>query len=392
MFTWKNDFQCKRPDGRWIGSLGAMYARLRDLKPALAYDPVACQDPAAFQAWRLKVREKLAELLRMPVEEQPQPAPVMVSSEPRDGYHLERWEFYPDRYSAVPVLLLRPDGLAAPAPGVLCCPGSASPKELLAGEPMPDNPNCRNYKFTDRNAQALHCVKQGYIAVAFDNPGTAELAELGDSGKETNWELRTKLVQAYLEAGTTYLGVSVFQKLRFLDWFKEMPGVDASRLAVMGHSLGSEPAMCVGLLRDDVKAVVFNDFLCDERRRFCSHTDFETPDDGGNWHQVPGHWSQFAFPDLLAAMAPKFLAINEGGAYENLEKVRQSYAAAGASDHLSINSYPRFADTPPRKAKVPLFGLDFKTLYEDWYQVDVPDHSFRPAPSMRLLAKAFADK
>ena len=390
MFTWKKDFQCQRPDGRWIGSLGAWFARLRDMKPALAYDADALATPAAFQAWRQQVKAKLAELLRMPAESQPQPPPKMISSAPRDGYHLERWEFYPDPYTAVPVLLLRPDGLAAPAPGVLCCPGSACPKEQLAGEPMPENPNCHNYKFTERNAQALHCVKQGYIAVAFDNPGTAELAELGDSGKETNWELRTKLVQAYLDSGTTYLGVSVAQKLRFLDWFKQMPGVDASRLAVMGHSLGSEPAMCIGVLRDDIKAVVFNDFLCDTRQRFCAYTDFETADDGGNWHHVPGMWTQFAFPDILASLAPKYLTINEGGSKEALDKVRRSYAAVGAADRLQINKYPRFADTPEETGPIPNNGRHFKTHNEKWYQVDVPDHSFRPAPSMRLLAKAFA--
>ena len=47
----------------------------------------------------------------------------------------------------------------------------------------------------------------------------------------------------------------------FIEFFKKMPGVDPERLAVMGHSLGSEPAMALGVLSDDIKAVVFNDFL-----------------------------------------------------------------------------------------------------------------------------------
>ena len=105
---------------------------------------------------------------------------------------------------------------------------------------------------------------------------------------------------------------------------------------------------------------------------------------------MPGIWQYFAFPDLLAALAPKYLALNEGGAEEWLDKVRASYANAEADDHLSIGSYPKFENVPPQKGAVPLFGLSEKELYEDWCHVDAPDHSFRPAPSMRLLEKAFA--
>ena len=390
MFTWENDFSSHRADGRLTGTLGAFYARFRDMSPQLAYDASALSEPGRFAKWQRQVREKYRTLLRMPTEPEPQPEPVMLSREPRDGYHLEKWEFYPDRYSAVPVLILRPDGLTRPAPGVLCIPGSDGPKELLAGEPMPSYPNCWSYKFNDRNAQALHCVKRGYIAVAFDNPCTAEIAELGGSTEPTNYAVRAKLVEGLLEAGTTYVGVSVFQKMQFLKWFKMQPDVDSSRLAVTGHSLGTEAALALGLLCDEFKAIVFNDFLCDERRRYCAITEFERAAGNGNWHHVPGIWQYFAFPDLLAALAPKFLALNEGGAEEWLDKVRASYANAGAADHLSIGGYPKFADVPPKRGTVPMYGLDQRTLYEDWCHVDAPDHSFRPEPSMKLLEKAFA--
>lgn len=391
MLSWEKQFSSRRADGRYTGTLAAWMAEMRNLSIRLAFTPECTRSPETFRQWQQTVRARLVELLKMP-QAKPQPPPRRLSAQPRDGYTVERWEFYPDDYSAVPFLLLRPEPLAAPAPGILCVPGSAVSKELLAGEPLLDNPNCANRKLAERNAQALHCVRRGMIAAAFDNPGTAELAELDSDQVETQWGSREKLVQGYLDGGTTYLGMSVFQKLRFLEWFRTLPEVHPGQIAVMGHSLGSEAAMALGLISDDIAAVVFNDFLCDERRRYVGITELPAKEinDGGNWHMVPGAWREFAFPDLLAAMVPKYLAINEGGAEEFLDKVRRSYEFNGVADRLKISYYPRFAETPKKPTAVPLHGLEFREFYEDYSSVDVPDHSFRPEVSLELLQQAFA--
>ena len=386
MLTWEKNFMSKRPDGRYTGSLGALFASMRASKPELAFDAEKINSKEKWDEWKTALRAKLIELLRMP-KATPQPDPVMLGSWPRDGYTLERWEFYPDSFSAVPVLILKPSNSNGPFPGVLCFPGSMHPKELLAGEPDLDNPNCHQYKYPDRNAQALYCVRQGYVAVAFDNPGTCELVEV-DGNVENQGSMREKLVTGYIGMGTTYLGVSVFQKMRFLDWFKKQPWVDSERLALIGHSLGSEPAMAMGVLRDDIVAVVSNDFVCDERIRYCSITNFEKADNGGIMHYVPGEWDYFSLPDILAANAPKYLAVNEGGAEDWIDKIRHSYAVAGVPERLQVSYYPKY-QTPGPKAPVPLYGLDFDKLYIDWCSVDVPDHSFRAEPSMKLLKTAF---
>lgn len=390
MLTWKNNF-APRSDGRSVGTLSAVLHRLRDLTPALAFADEHCKSPEAFADWREKVIQQLKIHLQMPAFTD-EPPPRLLSRSLREGYTLERWEFYPDRYSAVPVLILRPEKITEPVPAVLCLPGSAAPKELLAGEPMPENANMRNYKYNDRNCQALHCVRQGYIAVAFDNPGTGETAELSDDNVDTQGRTRSKLVQGCINSNLNYLGLSVFQKLRFLEHFKRMPGVDRSRLGIIGHSLGSEAALCTALLDEDIKVLIFNDFLCDARRRYLAITELNNDEisDNGSFHFVPGMWLDFAFQDLLAAFAPKFLAINEGGAEEFLDTVRKSYAFNQASDRLQITYYPKFADREKINAPVPLHGLNSSEFYVDYSAVDVPDHSFRAEASMNLLKKAFA--
>ena len=74
MFSWEHDFKSHRVDGRVTGSLGALYARLHDMEPVLAYKPEVMQEPGRFREWQAEVKTKLEELLRMPSEEQPQPA------------------------------------------------------------------------------------------------------------------------------------------------------------------------------------------------------------------------------------------------------------------------------------------------------------------------------
>ena len=146
--------------------------------------------------------------------------------------------------------------------------------------------------------------------------------------------------------------------------------------------------MAMGVLRDDIVAVVSNDFVCDDRIRYCSMTDFEKAENGGIMHYVPGEWKYFSLPDILAANVPKYLAVNEGGAEDWIDKIRHSYAVAGVPERLQVSYYPKY-QTPGPKEPVPLHGLDFDKLYIDWCRVDVPDHSFRAEPSMRLLKKAF---
>ena len=391
MFSYEKNFS-PDGDGRCRTSFAAWRSRLCSTPPELEFRRECAASPEIFGRWREQVKRRLGDLLMMPEADPAGPDPVLLKREPRDGYFLEWYEAYPDRWSAVPFLLLRPEKAIGPRPAVLCFPGSHHPKEALAGEPMPDSSNCPGVRFPERNCQALHYVRKGYIALAFDNPGTALLAEQDSGREETQWGIRTKLVQGLLCAGTTYPGWSLFQKRVVLDWLVKQPWSDPARIAVSGHSLGSEIALFMGLLDDRVSAVVFNDFLSDQRKRWCAVTEIEAREfrDSGNWHVVPGLWKYFTFPDMLAALAPKFLAANEGGAEEFLDKVRTAYAACGVPDRFQVSYYPKFADAAKKHAPVPWQGLSSKAYYEDYCSVDVPDHSFRPEPSLKLLELAFS--
>lgn len=395
-YSWEKDFRPQRPDGRHTAMLGAYSELLRRMKPELALPADA--SPGEFAAWREAVRAKMTELLRLPdVTEQPEPR--LLDTRERDGYRVEKWEFYPDAVSAVPVLVLVPDHLGdTPAPGVLCLPGNRTSKEWLAGEPSPDHPEYAERKYPDRNAQAVHMVKAGYVAAAFDNPGTCERCfRLPFEDGTPLPDQRQKTSYGLLEMGYTYPGISVFEKLCFLSWFKRRPDVDADRIAVIAHSLGTQAGLPLAVICDDVKAYVHNDFVYDLRWRYVALTDM-TPEEARltSWmHElmcqiVPGSWRYFGYPDLLAAVAPKFLAMNEGGADPFFDTVTRGYAMAGARDRVQITHYPKYADpaTRPPYGELPMQGMSLEEIYR-YSHVDAPDHSFRAEPTLRLLRRAF---
>lgn len=140
MFTYKKHYSSQRPDGRHVSTLAAFMENMRHWKPELSLPEDLTVE--TFRCWQTKVAEKCIELLQMPQFSE-QPDPVRLSTVQREGYRVEKWEFYPDDYTAVPFLILIPDSADAehPVPGVMCLLGSNWSKEFAAGEPLIDHPN-----------------------------------------------------------------------------------------------------------------------------------------------------------------------------------------------------------------------------------------------------------
>ena len=390
--TYEKDFKSHRPDGRHVSTLAAHMEMLRHLKPDLSCPEELTEE--RFQAWQEAVKVRCRELLCMP-EPTPQPDPVLLHSVQRDGYRVEKWEFYPDELSAIPVLLLVPNEASAenPVPVVFCFPGSNQSKELFAGEPLIEGRAGNACKYPERNCMGKHYVQNGMAAAVFDPICIAETAlDLDD--EHQGWHSRTHLCFGLLQSGYNYVGYSVFQKLCFWNFLKDLPFIDKERLGVSGHSLGSEIAIYMAMVSDDVKAVVFNDFLSNAAVRYANHTEWENDermlDLTSYFHILPGHFRQFGFEDLCAAVAPRYLALNEGGAEEYTNDVRRAFAAMDAEDHFLLTQYPVYTDPATRTHHEPMpkYGLGIQSYFDISY-VNASDHSFRAAPSIALLKKCF---
>lgn len=309
-------------------------------KPLLQFDPDMKSEE--FFQWKEKVIKKARELLQFPKPFEP--VVNFISKTQRQGYRIEKYEIMPEEGCWVPFLVLIPDHVdnRCKAPLVMCCPGSATPKETLCGEDFIDfsyEPSGDQYHFPFANAQALHFVRQGMVAVVSDNPGT---------GEQTGTYDRSQLSLKLIAKGRNYVGVTVLQRKTILEWAKKLDYIDKDKIALSGHSLGTETTMFLALLDPDIKAVVHNDFLSDNNQRIISCYPPSNFMYGAYWHLVPDLHTWLTFPDLLASFAPGKLLITEGGVTVDLKKIERAYEIANAKDHFQYIYYPEFQNDTDR--------------------------------------------
>ena len=279
--------------------------------------------------------------------------------------------------SVVPYLVLIPDGVDAAhkAPGVLCIPGFGGSKEGLAGETEGD------YELTSqpvepvkKGAMALHYVKKGLVAVAVDNTSCAELSDNGYFDY-----LNTSRI--LLEMGWSYLGLTAYQDWIVLNWMKGQDFVNKERIIVSGFSLGTEPLMVLGALDPSIYAFVYNDFLCRTLERILVMTEPDSkgarPFPNSIEHLIPGFLTQFDFPDLVAALAPRPVICTEGGLDRDFDLIGKAYRIAGKPENFTFYHYKKFADPKDRKQieKVPE-GINRDVFFEI-VNVDPKNHYFK---------------
>lgn len=338
-----------REDGRHVSSRGIVQVMLEKMKPACAFSPDMTADE--FPAWQESVRSAMARLMKHP-HAQNTPEPKRLARVQREGYRVEKWEAYPFSQAAVPFLVMIPDGVSdtAPAPAALCIPGSGQTKEMLAGEPTQDLSAPPDTREPSNNAMALHYVREGWVAVVVDNAGTGEIGDKQAAGRICSDD--ENLARYLLEIGWSWLGYTSYTDQCILNWVKKQAYVKSDRIVLSGFSLGTEPMMVLGILNPDIYAFVYNDFLCRTLERLQVMTQPNghggRPAPNGVRHLIPGYLSEFDFPDVVAALAPRPVICTEGGLDRDFKMVKKAYHLAGAEQNFTYHHQPKYADASTR--------------------------------------------
>ncbi len=102
-----------RGDGRLLSTYAIVHEMLKDTHPQYAYrSGMSAQE---FTQWQDGVRAAMVEIMKFP-EIKRQPSPVCVKTEKKEGYILEKWEFYPFPKSVSTFLVLKPEHLKGAVP------------------------------------------------------------------------------------------------------------------------------------------------------------------------------------------------------------------------------------------------------------------------------------
>ena len=162
---------------------------------------------------------------------------------------------------------------------------------------------------------ALHLAQRGYVAFAPDYPS------FGDS--KYDFDPRHGYASGTMKA--------IWDNVRAVDLLESLPEVDATRLGVIGHSLGGHNAMFTAVFEPRLRVIVSS----------CGFTTFRK-DDLPSWTgkvYMPRIQTEFAndaakvpfdFPEIVAAFAPRpFLTCSaEGDTDFDVSGVRDVLAAA----------------------------------------------------------------
>jgi len=227
----------------------------------------------AFTARQLRRRKELWGLLGdLPWDHRPAP-PRLVKTEKHQGFTLERLVLDLNGLEPVPALLLIPDKLQKPAPGLLFIHWHGGmydlgKEQLLLGDKA-------------QAAYAPVCAEKGLVTLAIDSWcfGQRKHEADGHTGEEDTFKLM-------LWHGRVLWGMMMFDELRALNYLASRPEVDPTRLGVTGMSMGSTKAWWLAALDPRVRLTT----------DVCCLTDYE---ELIRAHNLKGHGIYYYVPSLL---------------------------------------------------------------------------------------------
>jgi len=251
-----------------------------------------------------------------------------ISQEERPDYILEKLVLDLNGIEPVPAYFVTPRGIPGPYPTVLYNHSHGGfydhgKEELLTGQVYLQQPPY---------AEAL--TRQGYAALCID------AWVFGERHTQTE----SSAFKHMLWTGRVLWGMMVYDSLRALDYLVSRSDVDASRLATLGISMGSNMAWWVAALDTRIKVCV----------DICCLTDFQALieagglDGHGIYYYVPRLLQHFTTAEINALIAPR-PHLGLAGNLDHLtptaglDKIdaalREVYAAMGAPEAWKMLRY-----------------------------------------------------
>ncbi|HEX7895974.1 MAG TPA: alpha/beta hydrolase family protein [Terriglobales bacterium] len=312
---------------------------------------LAAETGGTFAAHQEQRRKELWGLLGdLPWQHRPAP-PKVVSTEQHEGYTLQRLVLNLNGQEPVPALLLIPDKLQTPAPGLLYIHWHGGmydlgKEQLLKGVSV-------------QPPYAPVCAEKGLVTLAIDSWcfGERKHERDGKTGEEDAFKLM-------LWNGQVLYGMMMFDEFRALDYLASRPEVDPQRLGAFGMSMGATKAWWLAALDPRVKVCMDVCCLTDYQELIKAHSLKEH----GIYYYVPSLLKHFQTAQINELIVPR--------------------------PHLSVNGR-RDPLTPPagvEKIRDYLLPLYREHGREQDCHIELFDCAHQELPEMRALVLEWIDR
>lgn len=321
-----------------------------------------------IETWRETTREYLRSLLLFDPEVVDL-NPELVDHTEYPEYIKQKWYFTSSPGESIPVLLLLPTNMSAPAPAVLGlhCHGGMyyfGKKKLVEEENEPLLLTTFRQQTYDGVAIANELVRRGYIVAVIDSfyfgerrvvlPPPPELqhdfllvAEGSDHWLElldrTSALNEDEVAKSLFWAGITWPGILAWDDMRTVDFLLTRPEVDPARIGCLGFALGGLRAALLGALDPRVKAVCIISWMSTLAEMLEEHAAQHS------WMDfLPGLSRVLDWPDVASLHAPEPMLVMQGGQdprfplngfQKSAEILRGVYAKAGTPGNLDIGLF-----------------------------------------------------
>ncbi len=291
-------------------------------RPELAFDPTL-----DFAAWQTELRQRLREIMAVPVVQDHAVESVVRPDSQTDRYTMQRIEFEAELGQKVPGYLLRPKNVKPPFPVMICLQGHSPGMHISIGRAKTER---ERESIRGGRDIAIQAVSHGWAALAIEQRAFGERAVEGKACNE--------VALGELLKGKPLTGQRVFDVMRAVDFIVTQGDLDSKRIGCMGNSTGGTVSFYAACVDERIRLAVVS----------CSFGTYES-----TWlykkHCACGYPPSMLkiadMPDLAGLIAPRDLILVAGkqdgiarfdGVEEGFRHAQRCYAAAGCGDRVVL--------------------------------------------------------
>lgn len=288
-------------------------------------------DGSDFNQWQKAAREKLEELLGLPMESCPMDFELEYER-PGEGFYEYRFTFQSEPGFYVPCHLLVPELGREKYPLTVCLSGHGNGMHVALGRPK----GPADQKALDEwhhRATALRSVKEGRCALVL------EARNFGETSVNGYGMSCTESAKNAIIMGRTVIGCRVWDAMGALNVLQaHFPQVDFANVVVTGNSGGGTAAYYLACMDQRITAAAPSCAICDFAYSIaamphclCNH--------------IPYIRKYFELGDLAGLIAPRKLVIAAGrldtgfpieGTLKTYENIARLYKAAGVDENCAL--------------------------------------------------------